>query len=69
MVKTTIERITSFCIREFRDNGQVKAYCEWVDNRGVRGRTEGVMPLGPHMRALEARARREGVTPTREVWG
>ena len=49
--------------REYRDNGQIKAYVEWADG----SRTEGE-PEGAHMQALFARAEREGLEITKEVW-
>ena len=70
-----IARITAAYIRKYRDNGQVKAYVDWVDDRGRAGRTEG--PAEPtrfpgiagtgfgtaslHLAALFARAEQEGV--------
>ena len=79
--KATIARITKAYVRRYRDNGQVKVYVEWVDTNGESGRTEGnisgepefegdspPMRLGTHMRALLARAKREGVPLKKEVW-
>jgi hypothetical protein len=67
-----IIKITAAYIRHYHDNGQTTAYVEWIDGRGSKGRTKGrVMsrsgdpakePAGPHMQALFARAKREGVT-------
>lgn len=36
-----IAKITRAYIRHYRDNGQTTAYVEWMDGRGVNGRTEG----------------------------
>lgn len=59
--------ITKAYIRRYTDNGQTKAYVEWTDARGRTGRTEG-SPKNTHMLALMARAEREGLAVTREVW-
>lgn len=75
-----IARITHAYVRHYSDNGQTKAYVEWIDNKGKTGRTEGeygpcaccgsprVNNLGQHMNALFERAKREGVTIERETW-
>jgi len=72
--------ITRAYIRHYGDNGQTTAYVDWFDGKGKPGRTEGPAlwlkegldhrhaPDGEHMRALFARAEREGVVITREVW-
>ena len=74
--KRTQNTITKACIRHYSDNRQTTAYVEWSDG----SRTEGAAlwlrddldhrhaPDGEHMRALFARAERDGVTITREVW-
>ena len=36
-----IAKITDAYVRHYSDNGQTKAYVEWIDNRGKAGRTEG----------------------------
>lgn len=67
--------ITKACVRRYSDTGQTTAYVEWCDQRGRAGRTEGQVintnagPVyGAHMRALFARAQREGVAITHERW-
>jgi len=55
--------ITKAYIRHYSDNGQTTGYVEYGDG----SRTEG-KPRGVHMTALFARARREGVSVTRETW-
>jgi hypothetical protein len=62
-----IAEIRKAYIRTYSDSGQTKAYVEWVDTRGNEGRTEGD-PHNPHMQALLARAKREGVTVKKETW-
>lgn len=63
-----IAKITAAYVRHYTDNGQTKAYVEWLDSHGRSGRTEGEAdrrtrkPIGAHMTALFDRARREGVT-------
>lgn len=57
-------RITAAYVRHYRDNGQTTAYVEWADG----SRTEGCLS-GMHMQALFERARREGLTIGRQVWG
>ena len=76
----TIARITKAYIRHYADNGQTTAYVDWFVNRGKPGRTEGSAlwlredldhrhaPKGEQMRALFARAQRDGVAITREIW-
>lgn len=67
----TIVKITRAYVRHYTDNNQTVAYVEWIDHRGVPGRTEGAFkpPMasgcGLHMLALFARARREGITKER----
>lgn len=73
-----IAKITAAYTRHYRDNGQTTAYVEWTDRRGKQGRTEGRVcsrdgdapntPAGPHMAALFARAKRDGVPITHEIW-
>lgn len=60
-------KITKAYVRRYTDTNQVKAYVEWLDARGRSGRTEG-SPQNTHMLALFARAQREGLTVTKEVW-
>jgi len=62
-----IARIDKVYTRKYTDNGQVKTYVEWTDNKGKSGRTEGDAS-NPHMQALIARAKREGVKHGQEVW-
>lgn len=54
-------------VRKYSDNEQITAYVEWTDARGRTGRTEG-KPGNAHMLALLARAEREGLTVSKEVW-
>ena len=62
-----IAQITKAYIRTYSDSGQVTAYVEWIDRDGKAGRTEGSQ-YGWHMKALMARARREGLRVNRERW-
>jgi len=59
--------------------GRPGAYVEWMDHKGVAGRTEGAVRsadntqtlatvYGEHMGALMARAICSGLTIEREVW-
>lgn len=48
----------------YADNGQTLAHVSWRDG----SRTSGA-PDGLHMRALVARANREGINVTRDTWG
>jgi hypothetical protein len=76
-----IAKITKAYIRHYIDNGQTTAYVDWFDNKGKPGRTEGPAlwlrddldarhaPDSEHMRALFARAERDGVKIERQVWG
>lgn len=74
--RSYIAKITKAYVRTYSDNGQSKAYVEWVDTNGEHGRTEGeavmqggrLVPERTHMTALFARARREGVRVRRETW-
>ena len=64
-----IRKITDLYIRAYSDTGQVLAYCEWIDDRGDKGRTEGEVPAkSQHMQALMFRAIDEGVEIRREKW-
>jgi hypothetical protein len=65
---TTIAKITKAYVRTYSDNQTTRSYVEWIDTKGVEGRTEGAVPLGTHMLALFERAKREGVTPIYEQW-
>ena len=62
-----ITKITAAYVRTYSDNGQTKAYVEWVNHRGHTGRTEGE-PDNQHMQVLLKRAEREGVTVERQRW-
>jgi hypothetical protein len=66
---TMIQKTTDAYIRTYSDNGQTKAYVEWVDTRGKPGRTEG-HETNSHMRALMDRFEREniGKSVRRETW-
>ena len=55
-----MERIKSFEVRHYDDSGATVAYCDWVDDKGFPGRTEGE-PYNSHMIALAQRAEREGL--------
>ena len=73
-----ITKITAAYVRHYSDNGQTTAYVEWIDHDSRKGRTEGRVceraddtsniPAGPHMQALFARARRDGVSVKTETW-
>jgi hypothetical protein len=57
-------KITAAYVRTYSDSGQTVAYVEWSDG----SRTEGE-PDNPHMQALLARAKRDGVNvKLGEVW-
>ncbi len=72
-----IAKITKAYTRSY-SNGQMKAYVEWIDERGESGRTEGDCmsiddkpvhwPANGHMVALFKRARRDGITIERQTW-
>lgn len=62
-----IRTITKAYVRLYTDNGQVTAYVEWVDGKGRTGRTEG-KPANPHMKALLAHAKRDGLRVGAERW-
>lgn len=62
-----ITKITKAYTRTYGDNKQTVTYIEWVDHKGVKGRTEG-QASNPHMASLLARATREGVTHIKEIW-
>ena len=76
MSKTAIiAKITDAYVRYYYDNQSYKAYVEWIDEHGRAGRTQGDAvhnppwePVGEHMIALFARAKREGIEPRREHW-
>ncbi len=62
-------------VRRYRDNGDVVAYAE--HNKGRTGgalhyegtRRRGYLPaFGPHMHALFAAAKRQGLSLERETW-
>lgn len=72
-------KITKAIIRYYRDNQSYRAIIEW--NNGVAQTSEAVqrkpscflmrpssMTLGIHMQQLFARAEREGVKLTKEIW-
>jgi hypothetical protein len=64
----SISRITKVYTRHYRDNGQRKAYVEWIDNRGREGRTEG-SENSLHMQELIKRGKRENnISIVHEVW-
>ena len=64
-----IAKFTKIYTRHYRDNGQTTLYIEWVDRRGVAGRTEAPAPTtNPHMLALWDACVRQGLTHTFETW-
>lgn len=50
-------------VRHYSDNGQTKAYVEWLDGSRIEGDEHN-----PHMRELFRRAKRDGITIERETW-
>ena len=62
-----ITKITDAYFRNYKDNGQMKAYVEWIDDENKTGRTEGE-PENQHMQALMQRAQREGIAIRQEWW-
>ena len=62
-----ISKITRVYTRVYSDSRQVTTYVEWIDESGATGRTEGDK-TNPHMAALIARGKREGVPLIRECW-
>ena len=62
-----IAEITKAVVRTYSDSGQEKAIISWKDTKGKPGTTEGD-PDSTHMKALLARAKREGVKVTKETW-
>lgn len=60
-------KITRAYIRHYSDNGQTTAYIEWSDGSRTEGEATGNGP-GLHMRALFARAQREGIKIEHENW-
>lgn len=75
-----IAKFTRIYVRHYSDNGDTKAYAEWIDGRGTKGRTEGgatyhgrphhipTYSFGTHMHALFAAAKRQGLRLERETW-
>lgn len=66
-VTASIKEITKAYIRTYSDSGDEKAYVEWVDDKGKKGRTEG-KPDNAHMKALLDRAKREKVKVETQKW-
>jgi hypothetical protein len=62
-----IAKITDAYTRRYSDSGQVTTYVVWTDARGRAGRTEGDVS-NAHMKALLARAAREGISHRQEAW-
>ena len=62
-----IAKIIKMYTRIYSDSRQVTTYVEWLDDKGVKGRTEGDK-RSAHMEALIARGRREGISLIRECW-
>lgn len=56
----SIAKITNVKTIKYSATKQIVTYIEWVDHKGVAGRTES-FNANPHMEALIARAEREGV--------
>lgn len=76
-----ISKITHAFVRRYSDNNATVAYIEWVDHHGRAGRTEAHVKriethrgrpvtyyFGAHMHVLIVRAKREGISLTRERW-
>lgn len=65
-------KITAAYTRQYRDNGQLKAYVEWADGSRTEGEAELYhgkrVPKGDHMGALFDRAMRDGITIRHETW-
>ncbi len=62
-----IKKMTRALVRLYTDSGQVQAQVGWVDSHGEMGTTVG-HPANPHIQALLARAKREGIQPRAERW-
>lgn len=70
-------KIKRIYTRHYRDNGQLVAYVEWADGARTEGQADRstnprhptTFSFGTHMHALFNRAKREGLTMQREVWG
>lgn len=62
-----IAKITGYTVRRYSDSGQTVAYCEWLDDEGHKGRTEGD-PNSFHMNELHKRSHREGIKTVVETW-
>jgi hypothetical protein len=65
-----ISKIVRVYTRKYRDNGQTTTYVEWLNARGVKGRTEcdaNKTVRSEHFRALLARADKEGIKHERET--
>lgn len=68
--------IVGLFVRRYSDTGQVTAYVAWSDGSRAEGtvqcsinhRRPTTFHFGPHMHALAARARCEGVVLQRETW-
>lgn len=55
--------------RHYSDNDQLAAYVEWSCGSRTEGAAEAPLsPSGLHMRALFARAERDGLTISHETW-
>lgn len=63
-----IARIISARVTKYEDNGETIAYVYWADTSGRTGETLGD-PESTHMRALLARAKREGIRVQRSKAG
>jgi len=57
------DRITFACLRTYSDTGQTVAVVEWMSGSQTSGD-----PDGTHMKALMARAEREGLVGEKETW-
>ena len=60
-------KITRAYLRTYSDSGKRTAYVEWSDGSKTEGCVTG-NGQGLHMRALFARAQREGVKIKNETW-
>lgn len=75
---TLTPTITRTYVRRYSDNGQITAYVEWSNGsrtesslavrESCRHHESRLFLFSSHMHSLFARAKREGVTMTRETW-
>ncbi len=62
-----VSRIIRIYKRHYRDNNQMTIYIDWSDKSRMECAAEQAC-ANPHMRALIARAQRQGLTLEQEVW-